>query len=68
MDKATKREVLKKVKGATSVEEVLAIAREDGMELSIENAEKIYNHVNQNRELSDDELERVVGGFLFFFF
>lgn len=68
MDKATKREVLKKVKGATSVEEVLAIAREDGMELSVENAEKIYNHVNQNRELSDDELERVVGGFLFFFF
>ena len=68
MDKAKKRKVLKKVNGATSVEEILAIAKEDGMELSVENAEKIYNQVNQNRELSDDDLESVVGGFLFFFF
>lgn len=68
MDEAKKREVLKKVKGAKSAEEIIAIARENGVELSVEKAETIYNQVNQNRELSDDELDMVVGGFLFFFF
>lgn len=68
MDEAKKREVLKKVKGAKSAEEIIAIARENGVELSVEKAETICNQVNQNRELADDELDMVVGGFLFFFF
>ena len=56
------------VKEAKSVEEIIAIAKEDGVELSVENAETIYAQVNQSGELSDDDLAMVVGGFLFFFF
>ena len=56
------------VKEAKSVEEIIAIAKEDGVELSVENAETLYAKMNQNRELTDEELDKVVGGFLFFFF
>ena len=50
------------VKEAKSVEEIIAIAKEDGVELSVENAETIYAQVNQSGELSDDDLAMVAGG------
>lgn len=68
MNEEKRKEVLKKLKEAKSVEEIIAIAKEDGVELSEENAETIYAQMNQSGELSDDDLAMVVGGFLFFFF
>lgn len=68
MNEEKRKEVLKKLKEAKSVEEIIAIAKEDGVELSEENAETIYTQMNQSGELSDDDLAMVVGGFLFFFF
>ena len=50
------------VKEAKSVEEIIAIAKEDGVELSVEDAETIYAQVNQSGELSDDDLAMVAGG------
>ena len=68
MNEEKRKEVLKKLKEAKSVEEIISIAKEDGVELSEENAETIYAQMNQSGELSDDDLAMVVGGFLFFFF
>ena len=68
MEDSKKQELLNKVKKAKSVEEIIAIAKENDMELSVENAEAIYAQLNQSGELSDDELAKVVGGFFFFFF
>lgn len=68
MEDSKKQELLNKVKKAKSVEEIIAIAKENDMELSVETAETIYAQLNQSGELSDDDLAKVVGGFLFFFF
>ena len=68
MEESKKQELLNKVKKAKSVEEIIAIAKENDMELSVETAETIYSQLNQSGELSDDDLAKVVGGFLFFFF
>lgn len=68
MEDSKKQELLNKVKKAKSVEEIIAIAKENDMELPVENAEAIYAQLNQSGELSDDDLAKVVGGFLFFFF
>ena len=68
MEDSKKQELLNKVKKAKSVEEIIEIAKENDMELSVENAEAIYAQLNQSGELSDDDLAKVVGGFFFFFF
>ena len=68
MDEEKKQEVWKKVKEARAAEEIIAIAKENDVELSVGDAETIYARLNQSGELSDDELAKVVGGFLFFFF
>ena len=47
---------------AKSVEELLKLAEEYGYEISKEEAEKIYAELNQEGELSDEELENVAGG------
>ena len=68
MNEEKRKEVLKKLKEAKSVEEIIAIAKEDGVELSEENAETIYAQIYQRGQLYADDLAMVVGGFLFFFF
>ena len=47
---------------AKSVEELLKLAAEYGYEISKEEAEEIYADLNQEGELSDEELENVTGG------
>ena len=55
-------ELLKKAKEAKSAEELLAIAKENGMELSEEEAAAYFAQLNKSGELSDDELDAVAGG------
>ena len=60
-------EQMKKFSEAKSVEEVLALAKEEGVEINEEEIRKYYNATriparDGEGELSDDELDNVAGG------
>ena len=58
-------EMLRKLTGGVkSPEEVLAIAKEYGKEITLEQAKELYDRITAtaNGELSDDDLEAVAGG------
>ncbi len=55
-------EQITKAKAAKSVEELLAIAKENGMELSEEEAKKFLAELNKEGEIANDELDNVSGG------
>ena len=57
------KELLAKAKNAKTPEELIALANENGMEMTEESAEAYYNLLHpQNGEVSDDELDNVAGG------
>ena len=47
---------------AKSVEELIALAKENGLELAEEEAKKYFAELHKEGELSDDELNNVSGG------
>lgn len=55
-------ELMEKAKEATNVEELVQLARENGVELTAEEAERYYAQLHASGELSDDELDNVSGG------
>ena len=56
-------EMITKAKEAKSVEELMALAKENGIELNEEDAIMYFEQLNAKKgELSDDELENVSGG------
>ena len=56
-------EILKKAKAAKSVEELLALAKENGIELTEEQAKAYFAQLHPTTgELADDELDAVAGG------
>ena len=55
-------ELLKKAAKAASPEELLALAKEDGLDLPREEVEKLYAKLHKSGELSDEELDNVSGG------
>ena len=56
-------EAIAKAKQAKSVEELLTLAKESGVEMTAEQAQDIFAQLNQKPgELSDDELDNVAGG------
>jgi hypothetical protein len=56
-------ENLAKAKQAKSVEELLTLAKESGVEMTAEQAQDILARLNQKSgELADDELDNVAGG------
>ncbi|MBQ0037198.1 MAG: Nif11-like leader peptide family RiPP precursor [Clostridiales bacterium] len=55
-------EQLEKAKGAKSPEELLALAKENGMELTEEEAAKYFAELHAEGELAEDELTQVSGG------
>lgn len=56
-------ELLEKAKQAASAEEILALAKKNGVEMTEEQANACYAKINHTSgELSDDELDNVVGG------
>mgnify|MGYP002729161089 FL=1 len=58
-----KKELLAKAKNAKTPEELIALAKENGTEMTEESAEAYYNLLHpQNGEVSDDELDNVAGG------
>ena len=57
------QELVNKARKAESVEELLALAKENGIELTNEQAKEYFAQLNPTKgELSDDELEDVAGG------
>ncbi len=56
-------ELLEKAKKAKSAEELIALAKENGAQLSAEEANTYFAKLNSKTgELSDDELDNVAGG------
>ncbi len=57
-----KEELIAKLKEAKSSDEILALAKENGIELDEEKAKELFNQLNASGELSDDDLDKVAGG------
>ncbi len=55
-------ELIAKARSAKSAEELLALAKENGMELDEDGARAYFEQLNKSGELSDDELDNVSGG------
>ncbi len=55
-------ELLEKAKQAKSPEELIAIAKENGTELTEESANAYFEQFHKTGELADDELDNVAGG------
>lgn len=55
-------ELIAKAKAAKSTEELLELAKENGVELTAEEAKTCFEQLHANAEVSDDELEAVSGG------
>ena len=56
-------EMITKAKEANSVEELITLAKENGIELNEDDAKMYFEQLNAKKgELSDDELEDVAGG------
>ena len=56
------KELLGQAKEAKSAEELMSLAKENGMELTKEEAEAYFAQLNKSGELSDEELDNVAGG------
>ncbi len=61
MENITK-EMIEQARLAESPEELLAMARENGIELTAEDAQRYFDNWHASAELSDEELENVAGG------
>ncbi|MDE6420343.1 MAG: hypothetical protein K2K87_07430 [Lachnospiraceae bacterium] len=55
-------ELMAKARGAKSAEELLALAKENNVELTEEQANAYFEQMNRTGELEDDELDSVAGG------
>lgn len=56
------KELLEKAKQAKDMKELLALAKENHIELSEQEAKDYFEKLNKSGELSDDELDNVSGG------
>ena len=55
-------ELIAKAKAAKSAEELLALAKDNNVELTEEEAKTYFEQLNANGAVSDDELDGVAGG------
>lgn len=55
-------EIIEKAKRAKSAEELTALAKENGIELTEDEAKEYFERLNKSDELSDEELDNVAGG------
>ena len=55
-------ELIAKAKEAKSAEELLAIAKENDIEITEDEAKEYYDRLHASGELADDELDSVSGG------
>ena len=55
-------ELLEKAKNAETSEELLTLAKENGVEMTAEEAKEYFDQLHKSGELSDEELDNVAGG------
>ncbi len=60
-----KEELIAKLKEAKSSDEILALAKENGIELDEEKAKELFSQLNASGEMSDEDLDKVAGGNIF---
>ena len=58
-------ELIEKAKNAKSAAELLALAKENDVEITEEEAKIYFDQLNSNGSVSDEELDAVAGGGLF---
>ena len=56
------KEMMEKAKAAKSAEELIELAKAEGVELTAEGAEKAFAELNRHGELADEELDNVAAG------
>ena len=56
------KELLEKAKTAKTAEELFAMAKAENIEMTAEEANKVYAELHKTGELSDEELDNVSGG------
>ena len=56
------KEMIEKARAAKSAEELLELVKTEGVELTAEEAERVFAELNKSGELSDEELDNVAGG------
>ena len=59
------QEIIEKAKAAESAEELLSIAKENGIDMTADEAKTYFEQINAN-SLDDDLLEGVAGGWIIF--
>lgn len=64
MENKIAQELIERAKQAGSAEELLALAKENGVKLTAEEAQEVYEMWHASAELSDEELENAAGGSL----
>jgi len=62
MEQKITQELIEQAKKAESAEALLALAKENGVELTQEDARKLYELWHTTAELADEELDHVAGG------
>ena len=62
MESRITNELIEQAKKAESVEALLALAKENGIGMTEEAAEKLFTEWHTTKELSDEELDSVAGG------
>ena len=55
-------ELIAKAKTAKSADELFALAKENGVEITADEAKTYFEQLNKNSAVSDDELNAVAGG------
>lgn len=58
----TKDEVMMKLKNAKSAEDIMDVAKDCEIEISVEDAEKLLEKIQDTDELPDEILEEIAGG------
>ena len=64
MENENIKELLEKLKAAKSAEELIELAKAEGVEIPADKAGELWSQLNDIGELSDDEAEAVAGGLI----
>ena len=62
MENKEMQELLEKLQAAKSAEELIEIAKANGVEIAPDKAEELFAKLNAQGELSDEDLEKIAGG------
>ena len=64
MENENMKELLEKLQAAKSAEELIELAKAEGVEIPADKAGELWSQLNDIGELSDDEAEAVAGGLI----